>query len=86
MKHGLQITLFLALLVGSFLLGYKLSSKREIVVNSVTEIEIYDTIRISSPISFAEEKFIETMRLANPDTIKDKRYPICGNTPNTSRV
>lgn len=70
MKQELQITLFLALLVGSFLLGYKLSSKREIVVNSVTEIEIYDTIRISSPISFAEEKFIETMRLANPDTIK----------------
>jgi hypothetical protein len=68
--NTLKITLFLALLAGSFFLGYHISTKREIVVNSVSEITIADTAIIRTPINISMEKFILTMRIPNPDTIR----------------
>lgn len=70
MTNTLKITLFLALLASSFFLGYRLSSKREIVVNSVSEITIADTVIIRTPINISMEKFVLTMRIPNPDTIR----------------
>lgn len=83
-NNTLLFVLFLALLGGVYYLGYISNRQREINVENVVRIDIIDTLRLTTNITFKEEKFVEFMPYVIKDTfrVNDTLYV---NIPRTQK-